>query len=128
MHVDSHGHFHTNYSVWGICKELFLKYGFKSTRLSRNLIDNDNTLKRIYKTRYNADVKRRFEYTTDYFGQFRDYKAVSETGRLHTLSLHDKCIELMCHPVYNNGMLENAGSLFFEDMLNEFSEIKLISY
>lgn len=128
MHVDSHGHFHTNYSVWSICKELFLKYGFKSTRLSRNLLNNENSLKKIYKIWYNSDVTKRFEYTTDYFGQFRDYKAISDKGLLQTLSREGKSIELMCHPIYNNGQLENAGSIFFTDMLNKFSDIKLTSY
>ena len=127
-HVDSHGHFHTNYSVWHLCKELFQKYGFESTRLSRNLVAGEPKLKGLYKGFYNKDVKKSLSFSTDFFGNFRDYKAFYENGMLDKLSGKNSCIELMCHPVYEDGILMNAGSIFFSDVLNMYNDVELIKF
>jgi predicted glycoside hydrolase/deacetylase ChbG (UPF0249 family) len=49
-HFDSHCHLHTYYSIFTIIRPLAEKYGFKSTRLTKNICDKKIRIdKRIYK-------------------------------------------------------------------------------
>lgn len=114
MHVDSHGHSHTNWSVFRECKPLFIKYGFQSTRLSRNLYPKQITLKDIYKTFYNSRLLSTGLYAAELFGSFTDMRAVLEQD---AGMLENKTIELMCHPLKIDGRLINLGKHpSFEEM------------
>lgn len=121
MHVDSHGHSHTNYSVWRLCKPLFVNHGFISTRLARNLyVSCGVDIREGYKNLYNSDVRRSFQFNTDYFGGFSDFKSMMETDSKNFET--DCIVELMCHPIYEEGKLVNKGNLDFFEVL-EFVEL-----
>lgn len=116
MHVDSHGHSHTNWSVWKQCKPLFLQYGFDSSRVSRNLyIVRRKRLKEYYKDIYNKDLLSTGMKAADFFGNFTEMMQVLQEA---PEMLEGRSIELMCHPKYENGHVVNSGSITsFEDIM-----------
>ena len=98
LHLDSHHHVHTDYSVWSVLAPLLKKYHFKSVRISRNMYcENEvpNVIKRIYKGGYNALIRAAGLETADYFGSGADYEYSKE--RLKPGS----CVEIMVHPLYS---------------------------
>lgn len=65
MHFDSHGHSHTCWSLWKIIRKEAELNRFISSRLSLNLGNKKNPLKKIYKSVFNHNLARRF-VTTDF--------------------------------------------------------------
>lgn len=124
-HLDSHHHVHTNYPVFRALKPLQKEHAFASIRLSRNLYQGGNALMNLYKSRYNAAVKKCCKETTEFFGSYRDcmeyfgntdqFGEVTETikqdfsrfVRMHSL-------EIMVHPMY-----DTKGRLTDTDVLME---------
>ena len=119
LHVDSHKHMHTNWSIYKMCKPLFLKYSIKSVRLTRNFYKYKNpkkcTPKNIYKNIYNNDICRHNWSNVDLFGSFDEFL---ELQKRNPEMLNEKRIELMCHPDYIDGKLVNKGcSVGFEELM-----------
>lgn len=126
LHVDSHGHSHTNLSVWKKLKPLLIKYGIESTRISRNLyVSNGLDLKDIYKKIYNKNILKLGLYSTDLFGNFEDMYNVLN---LNPDLLNQKSVELMCHPDYKGDRLVNNIEMGFEDLLPLLNEAQFIKY
>ncbi|MDD3945256.1 MAG: ChbG/HpnK family deacetylase [Bacteroidales bacterium] len=131
MHADSHGHSHTNYSIWRVYKNILKSNGFISTRLSRNLYTSRTgnireLCKNIYKNLYNRDVTRTFQFNTDYFGSFSDFKSVMDSRCIQFGD--DSIVELMCHPVYEAGELVNKGNLGFSEILEHAKLFTIINF
>ena len=104
-HADSHNYTHSYLSVYGEIKKLFKKYGFTSTRISRNVSPDKFSLPfAVYKSLFNCLIKNlkvngKKISTTSYFGSVQDYKGVDNKENIRYN------IELMTHPDYNDGVL-----------------------
>lgn len=115
MHLDSHHHVHTDYSVARILFPLLRHYGFKSVRKSRNFGTRLNLYKRLYKIAYNTAIKMCGFVSTDVFCDFGDFS--SGWG-----GLGGQSVEIMVHPMYGSpGALDwskplsDSGRLMSED-------------
>ena len=98
MHMDSHRHIHTDYSIFRILEPLINEYSFQSLRISRNLPQNNRIDKRIYKKLVNTRIKNTAD-TTDYFTDTISFeKNISQIP--DTAS-----VEIMLHPI----LRENTG-------------------
>ena len=104
-HADSHNYTHSYLSVYGEIKKLLKKYGFTSTRISRNVSPEKFSLPfAIYKTLFNFLIRNlrvngKKIYTTSYFGSVQDWRGCEKTDDMK----YD--IELMTHPDYIDGVL-----------------------
>ena len=104
-HADSHNYTHSYLSVYGEIKKLFKKYGFTSTRISRNVSADKFSLPfALYKSFFNYLIKNlkvngKKISTTEYFGSVQDYIGVNNKETIK----YD--IELMTHPDYIDGVL-----------------------
>ena len=104
-HADSHNYTHSYLSVYGETKKLFKKYGFTSTRISRNVSADKFSLPfALYKSFFNYLIKNlkvngKKISTTEYFGSVQDYIGVNNKETIK----YD--IELMTHPDYIDGVL-----------------------
>ena len=96
-HLDSHHHVHTDRSVMNVLMPLIKKYDFKSVRLSRNLFQKINVLKKIYKDIYNNSLKSNVAVTTDFFGSYIDVRDTKSSIPDNSL------VEMMVHPMYDDG-------------------------
>lgn len=105
MHADSHNYTHTYFSVYGEVRKLLKKYGFKTTRISRNVSPEKFSLPfKIYKTVFNSMIKNLKTNggkigTTKYFGSFQDLIG------LNIDSEFKNDIEIMTHPDYFGDVL-----------------------
>lgn len=100
MHADSHQYTHTYYSCARMILPLLKKYGFKSVRISRNLVGKELSLPfAVYKRMFNARLKlmRAFELT-DYMGSLEDWEKYPHKER-------EGLCELMVHPNYQGDVL-----------------------
>lgn len=95
MHFDSHHHVHTDRPIWLAIKPLAEKYGFKTSRLGRNVYDKADAFNKIYKGWLNASIERAGLKYTDYFGSFKDYEDMWD--RLSSAFSG----EMMLHPMYS---------------------------
>ena len=123
MHLDSHHHSHTIYSVFQELRPLLREYSMKSVRLSAN-IHCVCLCKRIYKTLYNYRLRKILPCTTDYFDRCIYIK------NMPIEKYENAFIELMCHPDYQDDKLVNVGGRNFEvlsKLLND-ERIELVSY
>ena len=105
MHADSHNYTHAYFSVYTQVRRLLKAYGFKSTRISRNVTPEEFSLPfKIYKTVFNALIKNlrvngKKIKTTKYFCSVQDFVASEEKDKIKS------DIELMTHPDYIDGIL-----------------------
>lgn len=91
MHIDSHHHVHTDFSILSLLIPIAKEYGFKSMRISNNLMKN-SPLKSLYKFYINNLIRRHFE-STHYFGNY--YQCQNKlTGD----------VEVMVHPDMVDGI------------------------
>lgn len=123
MHIDSHCHVHTYFSIYKVLYPLVIKYNFKSIRLTRNLYESIKFYKRIYKYFFINSIKKLKFNITDYFCSFEDFIVLNKM-------IDNKCkIELMCHPDYDdNGFIVNKSNVNFIDFFNTIKHNNLISY
>lgn len=109
-HIDSHRHAHTNMSVLKILIPIAKNNGFKSMRLSRNLLSKNkaSVLKKIYKKRVNALIMRfNGECGPNGFGTMPDFSTRYRNAKLVDIDSTDY-IEIMTHPVYRENELVDA--------------------
>ena len=105
MHADSHNYTHTYFSVYVEVKKLLQKYGFKTTRISRNVSSEEFSLPfKVYKTVFNTMIKNLRTKdgkvgTTKYFGSFQDLMGLNMDARFKN------DIEIMTHPDYIGSVL-----------------------
>ncbi len=105
MHADSHNYTHTYFSVYTQVRKLLKKYGFQSTRISRNITENAFSLPfQIYKTVFNKmiknlKIKKKKIETTKYFCSVQDFVSVNAKAHIKN------DVELMTHPDYIDGVL-----------------------
>ena len=101
---DSHHHIHTVYSVFKIISPIAKKYGFTSTRISKNI---GLTFKKpwiiLYKRIINSIIKKSFDCQS-YFGSYNDYKNYNKRDDFKNN------LEIMCHPDIKNGELIDLSS------------------
>ena len=74
MHFDSHHFVHNNISVFRIAKQLGLKMGFKSARITE-ISAADSTLKHLYKVLFNKYVSLYFQTTGQFLQSLNNYRA-----------------------------------------------------
>lgn len=128
LHMDSHHHVHTDLPVYNDICYYFIKYSFKSMRLSRN-IGHYNSLKKIYKSFINKRIKRIAEITTNFFTDFDDLDKIEELSANACVGT----VELMCHPIFYNEKLKNlwvekSSSENFEVINEKLKKYKLLSF
>ena len=108
LHLDSHQHIHTNYSIFKILCPLIKTYGFKSIRLSRVIPDSGfSFLKQLYKKFFNDKIK------DINFGNESVYKSLKWFGSIDDLivskdKIDNDLFELMVHPVMINGRIYDS--------------------
>lgn len=105
MHADSHNYTHSYFSVYSQVQKLLKKYGFVSTRISRNVSENGFSLPfKLYKSVFNCMIRRlntgkgRIQ-TTKYFCSVQDFLAAQDKESIR------QDVELMTHPDYIGGVL-----------------------
>ena len=108
MHLDSHYHTHTDFSVATVLLPLARKLGFKTVRLSRTIGAEGDLIKHLYKTVFNGYAKRVFGAGTDEFTDFRGFQA--HQGELSK----DVVVEVMVHPEYTRKLFD--GKSIMHDM------------
>lgn len=100
MHLDSHNYVHSYFSVYSPISRLIKEYGFKTTRISRNVSKEALSLPfRIYKAMFNGMLKLSGIGTTKYFCSLQDF----EMCQKQNLVRDD--LELMTHPDIIDGIL-----------------------
>lgn len=93
MHIDSHHHIHNSISLIFLIKKIAKKNGFKSMRICRNILHNEeSTLKIIYKNILNFIINNSFK-TVRYFGEYYSYQNYYK-GKGN--------VEIMVHPDFIN--------------------------
>lgn len=89
MHLDSHHHIHTVPSIFFIILKMAKLNGFKSIRLSRNIVSpSESYLKILYKKAVNTCIRFFFK-TTDFFGEYYFF---------NSNYIGDGSVEIMVHP------------------------------
>ena len=98
MHLDSHHHAHTDFSIARVVFPIAKRLGFRSVRRSRNLGTGLTGLKRLYKWHINHYMGKWIPFNADYFGAFADFCS-------NLASLPDGCsVEVMTHPLYRDNV------------------------
>lgn len=117
LHLDSHHHVHTDYSIARILLPIVRKNGFSSIRLSRNWGDDISLSKRIYKNALNKYLKSEIKGLTDFFTDFSGLR--NGINRFPSGS----SVEVMVHPMLGDkehldldGELTDGGRLISEEM------------
>ena len=93
MHLDSHHHSHTDFSIVQIVLPLARKYGFQTIRLSRNVGQGLTMCKRLYKALVNHIMCKGFLHA-DCFGDASGLDSVADRIPDNTV------FEIMTHPTY----------------------------
>lgn len=110
MHLDSHHHSHTDWSIARVVMPIARKMGFKSVRRARDLGSGMGVFNRVYKAFINRYLGRTIGFETLRFGSYRDV-----VGCQSSLS-EQTTIEMMVHPMYKvDGQLDMAGELLDTD-------------
>ena len=124
MHLDSHHHTHTDWSIARVVMPIAKKMGFKSVRRARDLGSGMGLFNRVYKTFVNRYLGRTIGFEVQRFGSYRD--VVESAASLPK----DVTVEMMVHPMYKVGdRLDLAGDLLdttnhpLEDVIGISSEI-----
>lgn len=110
MHLDSHHHSHTDWSIARVVMPIAKKMGFKSVRRARDLGSGMGVFNRVYKAFINRYLGRTIGFETQRFGSYRDVVgcAASLPKRVP--------VEMMVHPMYKVGnRLDLAGELLDTD-------------
>lgn len=96
MHVDSHHHILHEMQIYTLFVPL--ASDFYSIRLGRNMMPHTimNKVKLVYKYFLNRRIRHDFKSTTDYFGDYFDFKR-DYKGK--------GCVEVMVHPELRDGTL-----------------------
>lgn len=98
MHLDSHHHVHTDFSIATIALPMARCMGFRTVRLTSNL-GSMPMGKRIYKYWYNRFARRTIGARSDWFGGFGAFKDNRKQ------CADGSSVEVMVHPLY--GTLED---------------------
>ena len=123
LHLDSHGHSHTIYSIYQSIAPMIRKHGFKTVRLSLNFFAGGRSfLVRVYKWLINR-ILRRGKRTTVYFTSADEFVRRRKAG-----PCPNGVYEIMVHPVWEEGKLKNMGGPDFEELLQYIEKEDLISY
>ena len=94
MHLDSHHHVHTDFSVATTLLPLAKHYGFRSVRMSMTIGHPMSFAKRVYKYIYNKYADSQIPFSSDEFTDFAGFIASREKISLTST------IEIMVHPLY----------------------------
>ena len=126
-HIDSHNHTHTEYAMINSLLPLLKDYKIYKIRLTRNIGDDINFAKLIYKKIYNFKLNFNNFITTDFFGDLIDYKEFN--------FLKPANVEIMVHPLYNeqkdlidlcgNSLINKMNLLFGTNLpkLNSYNDL-----
>ena len=118
MHLDSHHHSHTDFSIAKIVLPLAQKLGFRTVRLSRNMGNGLSPVKRLYKWYVNRYMANRVPFNADFFGGFMDlvscWNELPDGAR----------VEVMTHPLFRD---RQSGDLSMEgEFVDHRSDIGVI--
>jgi predicted glycoside hydrolase/deacetylase ChbG (UPF0249 family) len=128
-HIDSHNHTHTEFAMINCLLPILKDYKIYKIRLTRNIGDDINLLKFIYKKIFNNKLKANNFITTDFFGDLTDYKNFNFKKKSN--------VEIMVHPLYNqqkdlidlcgNSLINKMNVLFGSNVpnLNSYNDLKL---
>ncbi len=110
MHLDSHHHSHTNWSIARVVMPIARKMGFKSVRRARDLGAGMGLFNRVYKAFINRYLGHTIGFDAQRFGSYRDV-----VGCAASLP-QQVTVEMMVHPMYKvAGQLDMAGELLDTD-------------
>ena len=120
-HLDSHGNIHTNYFIGSILIKLAKQYNIPSIRKTSNLLKRNNIFSKMMVILYNLRLQWHGFKSVNYSGTISDV-----TSNLNNLT---GTVEVIVHPVYNNGMLfDSEEKVEFTQLVAPFQEIEKISY
>ena len=129
LHLDSHHHVHTNYSIARIALPIVKANGFSSVRLSRNWGGDMSLPKMIYKKALNHCLKSSIKGLTDFFTDFRGLK-----NGLNRLP-RDSSFEVMVHPMFGRrasldlaGELTDGGCLISEELAFYKANVEIFDF
>ena len=110
MHLDSHHHSHTDWSIARVVMPIARKMGFKSIRRARDLGSGMSLFNRVYTAFINRYLGHTIGFESDRFGSYHDVAVC-----LLSLPVHLK-VEMMVHPMYKVGnQLDLSGELLDTD-------------
>ena len=110
MHLDSHHHSHTDWSIARVVMPIARKMGFKTIRRARDIGAGMGLFNRVYKTFINRYLGRTIGFEAQRFGSYRDV-----VGCAASLP-QQVTVEMMVHPMYKVGdQLDLAGDLLDTD-------------
>lgn len=97
LHLDSHHHAHTDFSIASTLLPIAKSYGFTSSRMSRTISSQRQSLfKRLYKFAYNIYANSILPFEADEFTDFEDFR------KLYNSISGNARVEIMVHPLYRN--------------------------
>lgn len=105
-HIDSHHHVHTNYNIHRLVLKRIVSEKFSSIRVMHNAPANSNLLKRLYIDMINSAFIRVNEH--DKLEGILYFADIKDTDCIITEEYSDKEIEVMLHPIIQNGLLIDA--------------------
>lgn len=116
MHMDSHGHSHTLWSVYQYISPIAKKYGFRTMRLSLNYGRKRSLPIMAYKKIFNTMVQKKFK-TTDYFTSTDEFSYLCENQLSDIRKLDNRVYEVMIHPIYKNNILAHTSKPDFAELM-----------
>jgi chitin disaccharide deacetylase len=113
-HLDSHHHIHTEWAIARLAARLGRSYGVRRIRLSRNTGERTGYSRKFYKRVFNQWFLKRYSgiTSTDYFGDIQDMQIF-----LSTRPSRGKSIEIMVHPILEEGVLVDGDSKDLQEQL-----------
>ena len=122
MHLDSHHHVHTDYSIARILMPIAKQYGFFSVRRSRNMVRGYSLGMRVYKRVLNKMIPGGLGGAR-LFGAYDDLREWYSPGA-------DFEAEVMVHPMYGSpqelfldGPLTDSGRYFMSEQRDYYKSI-----
>lgn len=112
MHLDSHHHVHTDFSVARVLFPIARAYGFKSVRLSKTIGTRVGFVKRVYKKLYNGWVRGGIGANADEFTDFNGF------ARAYPQISGKTVVEVMVHPQF-----ARKGTSGEEDVLADLGRV-----
>ncbi len=122
-HIDSHHHIHTAWTVASIVIHIAKEEGIRFIRLARNLGQDSNAFKTMYKHIFNRKLKMLRLAGTDYFGSIDDIPDLKMCTGISNI-IHS--CEIMVHPRFNerNILIEESSGLELEPLVRQIDAYK----
>ncbi len=114
-HCDSHHHVHTEWAIGEIVQRVAKEFGIEKIRISRNVGDESNTIKKIYRRLYNLRNRLKGYKGVHYFGDIVNMKNINFE--------ESNNYEIMVHSIYGEKEAKEVLDLDYLNLDNKLKEL-----